>query len=184
MIKRVESDQELAYFHYIWMTAWREKGFAFEFAEDVLDRYLVIGPDGSFVGTSEYRSFDPRTSAFANLIGPQVTLDLQLDPTEVAEIDKFAILPEYRGKIVKELIWSGILTARERGIRYFVSLLDPIFYRALRITYRAPITVVGPKSFYKGDYVLPVVIAIHEMAENPAKFGIAEPAAPFATSYV
>ena len=184
MITRVESDQELAYFHYIWMTAWREKGYAFEFAEDVLDRYLVIGPDGSFVGTSEYRVFHPETSAFAGVIGLQGTSDLKLNHTEVAEIDKFAILPEYRGKIVKELIWSGILVARERGIRYFVSLLDPLFYRALRIGYRAPITIVGPKTFYNGDYVLPVIIDIDKMAANPAKFGIAEPAAPFATSFV
>src|SRR5690606_32711051 len=99
-------------------------------------------------------------------------------------IDKFAILPEYRGKIVQELIWSGIQVARERGIRYFVSLLDPIFHRALRFTYRAPITIVGSKTYYKGDYVLPSVIDIAAMAADPAKFGIAEPAAPFATTFV
>ncbi len=184
MIKRVETEQELAYFHYIWMTAWREKGYAFEFSEDVLDRYLVIGPDGSFVGTSEYRGYDPDTSAFASVLGRQETLDLNLDPTIVAEIDKFAILPEYRGKIVSELLWSGVLVARERGIRYFVSLLDPIFHRALRIAYRAPITIVGAKTFYKGDYVLPVVINISEMAANPANYGIPEPAPSFATSSV
>ena len=31
MLKRVTTEQDLAYYNFIWMTAWREKGYDFEF---------------------------------------------------------------------------------------------------------------------------------------------------------
>lgn len=175
MLKRVETEQDLAYYNFIWMTAWREKGYEFEFASRVLDRYVVVTPEGHYIGTAEYKPFRPDSGSFESVadIGrmPVLTEDRQ----KVAEIDKFALLPEYRGKYVNDLVSSVLLVAREHGIRYFVTLLEPLFYRALRLSFRAPMTLLGPKTFYKGDYVLPVVIDVKEILARPDRFGVKEP---------
>jgi len=41
MLKRVTTEEDLAYYNFIWMTAWREKGYDFEFSPSVLERWLV-----------------------------------------------------------------------------------------------------------------------------------------------
>lgn len=176
MLKRVETELDLAYYNFIWMTAWREKGYEFEFADRVLDRFVVLTPDRQYVGTAEFKPFRPDGGAFESVADIGKMPVLAADRHKVAEIDKFALLPEYRGKYVNELVASVVLVAKERGIRYFVSLLEPLFYRALRISFRAPMTVLGPKTYYKGDYVLPVVIDAQEAVERPERFGIREPA--------
>lgn len=175
LLKRVETEQDLIYYNFIWMTAWREKGYEFEFSPSVLDRYLVLTPEGDYAGTAEFKPFEPGVSAFESVADIRLMPELAADRRKVAEIDKYALLPEYRGKYVDELAAAAVLVARDHGIRYFVSLLDPVFSRALRIMYRAPMKALGPKTYYKGGYVVPVVIDMRDVADCPERFGIELP---------
>ena len=43
--------------------------------------------------------------------------ELVSDRRQVAEIDKYAVLPEHRGKYVNDLVAAAVLVAREHGIR-------------------------------------------------------------------
>lgn len=170
MYKRVENDIEQTMFHFIWMTAWREKGYEFEFSQDVLERYLVITPDMEYVGSIEFKPYSPLQSE-VNEVAPYHSHPFVLtNPSRVAEVDKVALLPEYRGKYVAELLTAAVHFARDGGYDYFVSLLEPIFYRALRITFKVPMSKAGREVYYKGGNVIPVLFHMKEMVSNPERF--------------
>ncbi|OUM96049.1 MAG: hypothetical protein A9Z00_06805 [Thermobacillus sp. ZCTH02-B1] len=179
MLKRVETEQDLAYYHFIWMTAWREKGYEFEFSPVVLERWLVLTPEGQPVGTAEYKPFLPGSSAFETVADIGRMPELAEKRRLVAEIDKFALLPEHRGRhYVDDLAASVVLTARKHGIRWFVSLLEPKFCRAIRFLFHPPMTVLGPRTFYKGDDVIPVVIDVKDVLADPEAFNVKLPPVP------
>jgi len=176
MLKRVTTEQDLAYYNFIWMTAWREKGYDFEFSSAVLERWLVLTPEGEPVGTAEFKPFLPGVSAFESVADIGRMPELVRHRDRVAEIDKYALLPEHRGKYVDDLVAAAILVAREHGIRWFVTLLEPLFCRAIRILYHPPMTVLGSRTFYKGDDVLPIVIDVEDVAAHPERYNIKLPA--------
>jgi hypothetical protein len=176
MLKRVITEQDLAYYNFIWMTAWREKGYDFEFSPAVLERWLVTTPEDQPVGTAEFKPFLPGISSFESVADIGRMPELVRDRRQVAEIDKYAVLPEHRGKYVDDLVAAAVLVAREHGIRYFVTLLEPVFCRAIRILYHPPMIQLGPKTFYKGDDVIPIVIDVQDVAANPERYNIKLPA--------
>lgn len=178
MLKRVTTEQDLAYYNFIWMTTWREKGYDFEFSPVVLERWLVLTPGGEPVGTAEFKPFLPGSSAFETVADIGRMPELVENRRQVAEIDKYAVLPEHRGKYVDDLAAAAFLVAREHGIRWFVSLLEPKFCRALRILYHPPMTVLGPRTFYKGDDVIPVVIDMKDVLADPKAFNVKLPPVP------
>ncbi|MBB6675367.1 hypothetical protein [Cohnella nanjingensis] len=170
MFKQIENDIEAALFNFIWMTAWREKGFEFEFSTDVLGRYVVITPQGEYVGSAEFKPYTPTDSPLEAIAPFGAHPSVAADPAKVAEIDKIALLKESRGAYTSELLSSAVHFAKENGYHYFVSLLEPVFYRALRITYRVPMEKAGPAKFYKGDQVIPVIFDMKRMYENPEQY--------------
>lgn len=170
MFKRVENEIELAMFNFIWMTVWREKGFEFEFSPQPLDRYVVATPDGQYIGSAEFKPYTPGEGQINSIASFHRHPCIAADPLKVAEIDKIAILKEFRGSYISELLSSLVYFARQRGIHYYVSLLEPVFYRALRITFHVPMVKAGEKSFYKGDYVIPIIIDAKQVYTNPDKY--------------
>jgi hypothetical protein len=176
MLKRVTTEQDLAYYNFIWMTAWREKGYDFEFSPVVLERWLVTTPEGQPVGTAEFKPFHPGISSFESVAEVERMPELVQDRRLVAEIDKYAVLPEHRGKYVDDLVAAAVLVARKHGIRWFVTLLEPVFCRAIKILYHPPMIQLGPKTFYKGDDVIPIVIDVKDVAAHPERYNITLPA--------
>lgn len=169
MYKKVENHIELAMFNFIWMTVWKEKGFEFEFSEDVLERYLVISENGEYAGATEFKAYTK--DGTPDSIAPFRTHpSIKANPSAVAEIDKVALLPEFRRKYTSDLLSAGIHFAWCHGYHFFVALMEPIFCRALRITYRVPMEIIGEKTYYKGGYVIPVIINVKQVYERPEQF--------------
>lgn len=169
MFKLVENSVELALFNFIWMTAWREKGFQFEFSEHYLERYLIITEGGEYAGSVEIKPY-PGTGELDQVAPFHRHPLVEEDPSLVAEIDKVALLPEYRRRYTSELLSAGIYSAWKRGIHYMLALLEPVFHRALRITYHVPMESVGPKTFYKGGYVIPTLIKVRDIYTRPTDY--------------
>lgn len=156
-------------FNFIWMTVWKEKGFDFEFTENALARYLVISEHGEYVGSTEFKAYTgkgnpDRVAPFRS--HPKVKADL----SAVIEIDKVALLPEYRRKYTSDLLSACVHFAWQQQYHYMIALMEPVFYRALRITFRVPMEKVGSKTLYKGDTVIPVVINVKQIYDNPERF--------------
>lgn len=166
MFKRVENELELAMFNGIWTTVWMEKGFELEFSDQTLERFIVVTPEGHYVGTSEIKPYS-LTSSSINAAGPfQKNPKVVEADGAVAEIDKMALLRPYRGRYISDLLSSAVYIAEKLHLKYFVSLLEPKFLRALRISYQVPLEKVGEKVFYKGDDVVPVLFDMEQMYRN------------------
>jgi hypothetical protein len=166
MFKRVENELELAMFNGIWTTVWMEKGFELEFSEHALERFVIVTTEGHYVGTAEIKAYCLSSSTI-NDAGPFRTHPKVIAAGgAVAEIDKIALLRSYRGRHISDVLSSAVYIAEKLQMKYFVSLLEPKFLRALRITYQVPLEKVGEKVFYKGDDVVPVLFDMEQMYRN------------------
>lgn len=168
MFKTVENELELAMFNGIWTTVWMEKGYELEFSDTVLDRYIVMTDEGHCIGTSEIKPYDVQNSEINKTAPFHLHPKVISDGSSVAEIDKIALLGAYRskGSYLSALLSSAVHCAEKRNIRYFVSLLEPVFLRALKITFKIPLERIGDRLFYKGDFVVPVIFDMEAMYRN------------------
>lgn len=163
MFKRVENLIETALFNDIWTTVWNEKGYELEFSKETLARYVIITSEGNYIGTAEINRFDRNSSTVLSVINLHKHI---LDATEkglVAEIDKIALLKPFRGSFISDLLSSIVYFAEKHPYRYFLSLLEPVFYRALRVSFHIPMEKLGKETYYKGGYVVPVVFDTQQM---------------------
>ncbi|AWB42943.1 hypothetical protein DCC85_01000 [Paenibacillus sp. CAA11] len=159
MYKLVQTDRELQQFNGIWTKAWIEKGFELEFSEGIVDRILVYDELCQPVGTVEIKPY--LAGSPLDEVAPFQEQDILQESREcglLAEVDKVALLKEHRGKNINRLLSTLTRYAEDHDIHYYVSLLDPILYRALRITFHLPMDRVGGKIFYKGADVIPIII--------------------------
>ncbi|WP_438347769.1 GNAT family N-acetyltransferase [Paenibacillus sp. FA6] len=170
MFKRVENELELARYHSIWTTVWLEKGFELEFSEEVLERFVIVTSDGDYVGTSEIKPYSIHESMI-NEAAPFATHPKLIQAEgAVAEIDKMAVLKSYRGNFIADLLSAAVHYGEKNRLRYYVALLEPVFLRALRITFQVPFEKIGGKVFYKGDHVVPVIIDLEEVCNNKEQY--------------
>ncbi|GLX69483.1 GNAT family N-acetyltransferase [Paenibacillus glycanilyticus] len=173
MFKSVKSEWELTAFNRIWVSVWEEKGYELEYASRIVERYLAVADDGQFVGTSEIKPYFPGSSSSEiDTVAPfHLHPKVIEDPTRVAEIDKIAVLQSHRGQqSISDLLSSAVYCAEQYNYRYFISLLEPVFYRALRITFHVPMEKVGARTFYKGDDVIPVLFDMEAIYRNKQQY--------------
>ncbi|MEC0093339.1 hypothetical protein [Paenibacillus macquariensis] len=170
MFKRVESKFELDRFNHIWTTVWLEKGYDLDFTEEVLERFVIVTEEGEHIGTSEITPYSIHESEI-NQIAPFADHPKLIQAEgAVAIIDKMAVLKHYRGHFIADLLSAAVLFGEENKLKYYVALMEPVFQRALRITFHVPIEKVGGKVYYKGDYVVPVIIDVEEVYNNKEQY--------------
>lgn len=149
-------------FNGIWTTVWLEKGFELEFSEQILERYVVITDEGHYVGTTEIKPYSSESS-----INEAASFDQHPEIMKaggaVAEIDKMALLKTYRGQFLSDLLTASVDFAEQNKVKYYVTLLEPVLHRALRITFKIPLDKISGKIFYKGDYVIPTIVDVKEL---------------------
>jgi hypothetical protein len=170
MFKRVSNELELAKFHSIWTTVWLEKGFELEFAEQVLERIVIVTEDGEYVGTSEIKPYSIHESMINESAPFADHPKLIQAEGAVAEIDKMAVLKQFRGHFIADLLSAVVHYGEKNGLRYYVALLEPVFLRALRITFQVPYEKIGGIVYYKGDHVVPVIIDIEKVCNNKERY--------------
>jgi len=170
LFKPVQNNLELKIFNHIWTTVWKEKGYELEYSDQVFARYLIITSEGRAVGTTEIKPFIPSISPILKLVEHSADFLELANTGHVGEIDKVALLPNYRGRYTSDLLSSLIHYFTNHHQRYFVSLLEPIFSRALRISYHIPMEQIGPKTYYKGDDVIPFLFDSKQIANAMNEF--------------
>lgn len=95
---------------------------------------------------------------------------LQQDKDHIAEVDKVALHKQHRGKNLDRVLATIVQFAERNKIRQYVTLLDPLLYRALRISFHVPMSRVGERIYYKGADVIPTIIHAAEFYENKGSF--------------
>ena len=80
------------------------------------------------------------------------------------------MLKEHRGPNLVRLISTLVLYSAKHQVDYYVCLLEPVFLRALRISFRIPMRVIGEKFYYKGDYVVPTIIYCGHVRDHASDY--------------
>ncbi|WP_168121700.1 hypothetical protein [Paenibacillus sp. HB172176] len=160
MIKKVETQQDLHIFNSIWMKAWEEKGFEYEFTAG--DSYLIY-QDEAAAGTVQFAAYEPESAEDMHRVFQFCGLKKIKDNLErIFIIDKFAVKKEYRSSQILDLMMYCVFDYAERNRKsYSIALIDPLFYRLLRFQYHFNIEQAGKRAIYKGADVIPIIIDTH-----------------------
>jgi len=162
MYKRVSSQEDLDLFHKIKKVSWDQKGFEMEYVKEDSDLFLFYAEDGTPGGTYEFTPYTKFTSQFMeDLFADVVTKDMH-----VVEMDSFSVLPQYRGKLGREIICFVFAYAKKHGYTHSIGISDPTLFHSLNNTYHMNAQQVKDKLWYKGDYVIPTLIHLKEIYEN------------------
>ncbi len=167
---KVETVADLNSFNQIWMDCWLEKGYMLDPSTEKSDKYIILDPEYTSVGTIEFKPYSTSYKKNINTVFPFNEIDsIVSNPEKVVEIDKVAILKQYRGKNLERLIQLYVSYTELKGIEYCVVLLERIFYKALKNVYKIPLESVGDPIYYKGDHVIPTIMyprAIYSAKDN------------------
>ncbi len=171
MYLKVDSLALLNDFNQIWVECWLEKGYGLEYGNVPSDCYIITDTENHKVGTIEFKKYtiDPQNNI--NTVYPFQEIDIiHNDPISVIEIDKVAILKQYRGKNLEQLIRLFVQYTEIHHIKYCVVLLERVFFKTLKNVYNIPVEAVSEKKYYKGDYVIPAIIYADQVYQNKEKF--------------
>ncbi|RXJ02804.1 hypothetical protein DS745_05705 [Anaerobacillus alkaliphilus] len=160
MYVKVETIADFNIFNQIWMDCWLEKGYMLEPSlEEKSDRFILRDVEKRSIGTIEFKPYYTTFENNINNVYPFHKLQhIASNPKQVVEIDKVAILREYRGKNLERLISLYVSYTEFHKIEYCVGLVERLFYKALRNVYKVPLEAVGEQTYYKGDHVIPAVL--------------------------
>ncbi|EGW37858.1 hypothetical protein [Desulfosporosinus sp. OT] len=154
---KVTDEKELRIFNSIWTTVWKEKGYETEGEHSDDSTKFIIYSGYKPSGTVEFKSYNKQSPI--NQVFPFFQLCADLKIGNVVEVDKMAILKEYRrtpdfGKLIL-LVFDYFMN---EDIKYGIALIEPKLFRLLHMATGKAIQPVGSKLFYKGDYVVPVIL--------------------------
>jgi len=167
----VDNHSQMLVFHRIWTEVWQEKGFEIEPELEVLDRMIIHNEDGLSVGTVEFRPYHAEENNPILRIAPFHEQPELADPSaHVAEVDKVALLKQYRGPNISRLLSAMVHYADKHRLRYLICLLEPVFARALRVSFHIPARQIAGRVVYKGDDVIPTIIHVGEICEHKSDF--------------
>lgn len=171
MYLKVNSFALLNSFNEIWMECWLEKGYVLENEHVSSDRYIITDLNDKHVGTIEFKSYNLDPQNNINTVFPFHEIEyIAENPSTVVEIDKVAILKQFRGRNLDRLLSVFVQYAEEHNLDYCVVLLERVFYKALRNVYKIPLKAISDKIYYKGDYVIPTIIHPKEIYLNKQKY--------------
>lgn len=167
----VRDHSQMMLFDRIWKEVWREKGFELEREHEVLDRMIIQNEDGLSVGTIEFKPYNLEEINPIDQIAPfREQPELIASSAHVAEVDKVALLKQHRGPNISRLLSAMVHYADKHQIYYYVCLLEPVFARALRISFQVPLRQIAGRVAYKGDDVVPAIICAGEVYEHKSNF--------------
>ncbi|MFJ8256569.1 GNAT family N-acetyltransferase [Peribacillus asahii] len=162
MYKLVKSQKERDLFHQIKKSVWDEKGFDMEYGKEGSDLYLIYAEDGVPGGTFEFTPY----SRFTAPIMKELFNDVIQKDMRVMEIDSFAVLPQYRGKLGRQIMCLVIDYAQKNGYTHAIGISDPAVFRSFNNTYQIRTIQVKEKIWYKGAEVIPALLHLKEVYDN------------------
>ncbi|TPG89135.1 hypothetical protein EEL32_06625 [Brevibacillus laterosporus] len=156
MYKKVISEDSLKEFNQIVEKNWIEKGYDVEHATLDSDCYIIYNDEEVAIGTIEFKTVTVTSEIlrYFPFLFPQDTI----------EVDKVSILKEHRStQNLSKILELFFLHAQENNPEKYISLLEPNFFHHLKNQLHFPVEAMSEKIFYKGDYVIPMMMPIRKM---------------------
>ncbi|GAK42164.1 hypothetical protein TCA2_4656 [Paenibacillus sp. TCA20] len=160
MYRKVGTQQELDIFYHIKKTSWDEKGFEMEYAEPHSEQFLFY-IDEEPGGTFQFTPYAYSRPFIRNKFD-----DIVLDGMNLVEVDSFAVLPSYRGKLGREIVSFLIHYAKEHQYTHAVGMADPYVFELFNQTYRIRTTQVQEAEWFKGALAIPALFHLQEVYEQ------------------
>lgn len=162
LFKRVTTKEEAEAFHRVKQLVWEESGYDMEYGREGSDLYIayINGVPG---GTVEFTPY----LEFSRLLIRNLFDDVVRDDMKVMELDSFAVLPEYRRKLVgHEIVRFMIYYAQTHGYTHGVAITAPKVFKSLNDTYHIRCEKVKDPFWYKGDEVIPALMHLKEVYDH------------------
>ncbi|MCY9593790.1 N-acetyltransferase [Paenibacillus chitinolyticus] len=169
MYRKGDSLDDFILFDRIWTRVWQQQGFELEFTRRDADCYLILSDDGEVAGTVEFKRYDPGRHPI-DALAP-FSEHPALAPGNAVEVDKVALLPEYRGRNLDKLISLIVHYCENRGRTHIVALMEPKLCKALRMAFRIKLERIAEPFHYKGGMVVPVVCDVSRLYLNKPAYG-------------
>ncbi|MGO0060431.1 GNAT family N-acetyltransferase [Brevibacillus fluminis] len=163
MYKQVRTASELAIFYSIVDFVWAEKSYARERFEGT-DKFLLQAEDGEWGAVLEASPLEKSDPIIRELFSPYIR-DLS-----VVDIPTIAVLPQYRGSLGTKAISLSVKYCEEHGYEHVISVNNPVFFRALKITYKMPLTRIDQAINYKGSPFIPAILHISRIYRNKSDY--------------
>ena len=166
VFKEVITEKDFDEFYETLTPSWIEKGYTMECILGAVTRYVILDDEGTTIGTTEMIPYEPQVSSDIDKFYPFEKEGIVADNIQkVIEIESISILPDYRKKgNVERIAYTILEHCRKNNFEYGIGLMNPLFYLAIRGTYKIPI-----KNFHKtnrkGKYY-PIIIAIKKVYDN------------------
>ncbi|TGV30495.1 N-acetyltransferase [Mesorhizobium sp. M00.F.Ca.ET.186.01.1.1] len=157
MYKLVDSVESLASFHQIKESVWTSMGFEMEYVKNGSDAYLLLSEDDEAGGTFEFTPHEKSSAFLRDLFQDVLSADMK-----VVEVDSFAVLPKYRGKLGRWGVALMIDYAEKHGYTHAVGLADPAFFQLINTKYNVKATQVKDMVYYKGANAIPTIFHLQE----------------------
>ena len=164
-----KNDNQLNTFNRIWIECWNEKGYELEFTPHS-DKFIILDENGKGIGTTEFIKYNIGKNACEEVYSYKDLVQVKNNIDRIVEIDKIALSKTFRGKNVEKILYIIYKYTKDNNIPIGIGLMEPIFYKAMKLFYKIPITKLSKKKFYKGDWVIPVIIDVEYIHNNPQEF--------------
>lgn len=161
IFKKVTTQEERDIFHQIKRVVWEGTGYEMEYGQKGADLYVVY-VNGIPGGTIEFIPYPEFTRPFMRELFDD-TINGQM---KAVEFDSFAVLPEFRGKLGREIIRFLIYYAQKNGYTHGLALSAPYVFKSLDKSYYIRSEQVKDKMWYKGDDVIPTLMHLKEVYSN------------------
>ncbi|OMC69111.1 GNAT family N-acetyltransferase [Paenibacillus sp. FSL H7-0326] len=160
MYSKVSTQQELEIFYDIKRTSWNEKGFEMEYVEANSEPYIFY-IDGNPGGTFQFTPYNYSRPFMRNMFDEFIK-----EGMKIVEVDSFAVLPDYRGRLGREIVSFMIDYANTNQYTHAVGMADPSIFRSFNNTYHIRTTQVKEKVWFKGAEAIPALFHLKEAYER------------------
>jgi GNAT superfamily N-acetyltransferase len=161
VFKKVTSQEEKDMFHYVKGLVWEGTGYGMEYGREGSDLYIAY-VNGIPGGTFEFTPYPQFTRTFMK----KLFVDTVNEHMSVVELDSFAVLPEFRGKLGREIVRFMIYYAQTNGYTHGIGISAPSVFESFNHTYHIRSEQVKEKMWYKGDDVIPTLFHLKEVYDH------------------
>lgn len=170
MFEEVTSRTDLEIFNSIWKESFTKENYELGECEGPATRYLVKNAEGETNGTVEIipYSMDKEKSTVEDMfLFSSLDITKKTSLQHIYEIDKLSVGKYKKTGTLENILDVLLYFAKQHNVHYYYALINPLLFRALKITYGFPVKKAG-KLIKTDDYIIqPMFIDMQKTLLTP-----------------
>jgi len=156
MFKEIASRTDLEIFNSIWKESFLQENYELEECKENATRYLVENAEGEKNGTVEIIPYtmDKKKSAVEDMfLFSSLEITKKTSLCHIYEIDKLSVGKHKKTGTLENILHALLYFAEKHRVHYYYALINPLLFRALKITYGFPVEKAG-RIIKTDDYII------------------------------